>query len=65
MTSTTRGTVTKAGTSVSRNMGTAQVKSGTPKTGVAFDAKYLLCAGIFLAGTCLVISRKKKGIKAE
>ncbi len=54
---------TSAGSSVSRNMGTAQVKSSTPKTGVAFDPKYVLCVGIFLAGTCLVITKKKKSMK--
>ena len=52
-------------TSVSKNMGTAQVKSSTPKTGIAFDAKYVLCIGVFFAGTYLVISKKKKGADAN
>ena len=46
-------------------MGTAQVGSGTPKTGVAFDAKYVLCLGVFFAGGYLVINKKKKGANAE
>ena len=33
------------------------------KTGVAFDARYALFAGIFLAGACLVITKKKKSVK--
>ena len=52
-------------TSVSRNMGTAQVGSGTPKTGVAFDARYVLCLGVFFAGGYLVISKKKKSTDTE
>ena len=63
-TSGSRTTVARAGTSASKNMGTAQVSSGTPKTGIDFDARYMLCAGFFLAGACLVITRKKKNIKA-
>ena len=55
----------KAGSSVSRNLGTAQVKSGTPKTGIAFDARYVLCAGVFLAGTCLLITKKRKSMKTK
>ena len=51
-------------TSASRSMGTAQVGSNTPKTGVPFDARYLLCAGVFLTGAYLVISKKKAGGKA-
>jgi len=46
-------------------LGTAQVKNSTPKTGVAFDARYMLCAGVFLAGTYLVVTRKKKGMKIK
>ena len=53
-----------SGTSASRNIGTAQVQSGTPKTGIAFDARYVLCAGVFLAGACLAITRKKKSMRA-
>ena len=59
------GTSAGSRTSVSRNMGTAQVGSGTPKTGVAFDAKYVLCLGVFFAGGYLVINKKKKGANAE
>ena len=64
-TGTSSGTTVRTASSASRNMGTAKVSSGTPKTGIAFDARYALCAGIFLAGACLVISRKRKGIKSE
>ena len=67
-TTTTKGSTTTVaratGSSASKNMGTAQVQSGTPKTGIAFDARYALCAGFFLAGACLIITRKKKGMKA-
>ena len=59
------GTSAGSRTSVSRNMGTAQVGSGTPKTGVAFDARYVLCLGVFFAGGYLVVSRKKKSADAE
>lgn len=69
-TNTNTGTSTGTGgsgvrtvNSVSRNLGTARVQSGTPKTGIAFDARYVLCAGIFLAGVCLVITKKKKSMK--
>ena len=52
------------GSSASRNIGTAQVGSGTPKTGIDFDARYVLCAGVFLAGICLVLTKKKKNMNA-
>ncbi len=66
-TQTGTGGGTNAGTrtSVSRNMGTAQVGSGTPKTGIAFDARYVLCLGVFFAGGYLVISKKKKKVDVE
>ncbi len=59
------GTSAGSRTSVSRNMGTAQVGSGTPKTGVAFDARYVLCLGVFFAGGYLVITKKKKKANIE
>jgi hypothetical protein len=46
-------------------MGTAQVGSGTPKTGIAFDARYVLCLGVFFAGGYLVITKKKKKANIE
>ena len=52
---------TRSATSASRSVGTAKVGSATPKTGVPFDARYLLCAGVFLTGAYLVISKKKVG----